>query len=267
MRYMMNDFERLRIVTDFRTPSTFRSYYWFWLLSFPIFFSPFFAHLSFNYGSWAGIYAALLSSLMLVTLSSVMSDMEDPFTGEGYDDLNTGTFPLNFQPTCLRGIEMIREASYLMFPRKKHRRLDKKRAKLAKKIKEQRAKRNAADAQQRSYRESSPEEEEAELGEFESSRILPPHSDAESMWETPAYERDDEETESVSMGLPPVQPSRRTHSLVHTLVPAKIRRRRKKRDGAETGTELDTANERSSSSRSRRSTSSSSVSRSDVRFH
>jgi len=101
-RYMINDFERIRTVTDYRTPSSFRGYASVWLTLFPVFFGPYFANLSENYGLWAGIYSSILCSLMLVTLSNINDDLEDPFDGKGVDDLN---------------MEMMKEPNLLFFRR------------------------------------------------------------------------------------------------------------------------------------------------------
>eukprot|EP01125_Pyxidicula_operculata_P015090 TRINITY_DN5099_c0_g1_i4.p1 TRINITY_DN5099_c0_g1~~TRINITY_DN5099_c0_g1_i4.p1 ORF type:complete len:629 (-),score=154.80 TRINITY_DN5099_c0_g1_i4:768-2654(-) len=99
LKYIMTDFERIRVVSDFRTPSTFRAFTWFWTVLFGIFFSPYFALMSENYGFWAGFYASLMSSLMLVTLTNITHDIEDPFDSRGPDDLN---------------VEMIMEPALLM---------------------------------------------------------------------------------------------------------------------------------------------------------
>lgn len=75
---MILDFERLRIVTDFRTPSMFRAYSWAWLLSFPVLFAPYFANFARLFGLWAGIYAAAIASLMLSMLAGVMYSLFSP---------------------------------------------------------------------------------------------------------------------------------------------------------------------------------------------
>jgi len=89
-RLMINDFERIRTVTDYRTPSAFRGFAYIWLTIFPILFGPYFAQIDYDAGGviWAGLYSALICSLMLVTLSNIYDDLEDPFDGKGVDDLN-----------------------------------------------------------------------------------------------------------------------------------------------------------------------------------
>jgi len=101
VRYMLNDFERLRTVTDFRTPAAFRAYTWFWLTFFPLLFSPYFAFIA-KSNLWAGLYDSIVTSLMLVSLYNAVVNLEDPFDGDGMDDLN---------------MDMVREPSYFMFHR------------------------------------------------------------------------------------------------------------------------------------------------------
>eukprot|EP01128_Nolandella_sp_AFSM9_P002403 TRINITY_DN12770_c0_g1_i1.p1 TRINITY_DN12770_c0_g1~~TRINITY_DN12770_c0_g1_i1.p1 ORF type:complete len:473 (-),score=55.22 TRINITY_DN12770_c0_g1_i1:4-1422(-) len=108
VRYAMNDFERLRTVADFRTPSTFRSYGFIWLITFPALFSPYFAFLGQDpvdkavYHLVPSLYSAILSALVFSILQNVIDDTEDPFDGVGLDDLN---------------MEMVKEPSFLMFQR------------------------------------------------------------------------------------------------------------------------------------------------------
>jgi len=102
-RYMINDFERIRTVTDYRTPSSFRAYTSFWLTFFAVGFGPYFAKLAIDYnGIWAGIYANILCSLMLVQLFNLNHDLEDPFMETGLDGLN---------------MEMLSEPTLLFFRR------------------------------------------------------------------------------------------------------------------------------------------------------
>lgn len=88
LREMLADFEKLRLVHDYRTPSTMRSYGFVFLLLFPVLFSPLFAKYAKDNGAWVGYYCSAFSSLMLVNLYNILSDAEDPFDGTGIDDLN-----------------------------------------------------------------------------------------------------------------------------------------------------------------------------------
>jgi hypothetical protein len=87
-RFMMNDFERLRILHDFKLPSAFRAFTLIFLTLGPLFMGPIFGHVSQIYGLWAGIYASILTSLLLITLYHIIHDNEDPFDNLGWDDLN-----------------------------------------------------------------------------------------------------------------------------------------------------------------------------------
>jgi len=56
VRFMMNDFERLRVIYDFYMPSSFRSFLLMYILLFPVLFAPLFANIAHLYGLWAGIF-------------------------------------------------------------------------------------------------------------------------------------------------------------------------------------------------------------------
>jgi len=102
VRFMINDFERLRTVTDFHTPSTFRAFTFIWITCFPIIFAPYSAKLSETQGISSAIYVEMVLTMMLAGLYNASVQLEDPFDGDGPDDLN---------------MEMIREPTFLMFER------------------------------------------------------------------------------------------------------------------------------------------------------
>jgi len=88
-RALMTDFERIRSVCDYRLAASFKGYSTVWMALFCILFGPFFAKGALLEGSiWSGIYNSIFVSLVLVTLSEVNDDLEDPFDGQGEDDLN-----------------------------------------------------------------------------------------------------------------------------------------------------------------------------------
>lgn len=89
LRGIMVDFERLRTMAEYRTPSTFQSFSWFWLSIFPAILAPYFASLADKWGFYAPLYSALICSLMVTTLYNIIKDMEDPFDGDGIDDFDT----------------------------------------------------------------------------------------------------------------------------------------------------------------------------------
>jgi hypothetical protein len=80
-RYMMNDFENLKLIHDFRTASTLRGYGFVFLTIAPILFGPYFAWYSEVYGLWTGIYISVFSSSLLLTLYKIQEYVEDPFGG------------------------------------------------------------------------------------------------------------------------------------------------------------------------------------------
>lgn len=88
VRMMMNDFERLRVIHDFRQPSSFIGFELVYLILFPILLAPHFAQISREAGLWAGIYSSIFSSVLVAGLYQVLHDTEDPFDGFGIDDLD-----------------------------------------------------------------------------------------------------------------------------------------------------------------------------------
>lgn len=87
LRYLIADFENMRIVREYRTPQSLRAYSTIFLNAFPILFGPTFAQLSADGPVWAGFLVAALYSLVLVSLDRVQDDLEDPFDGVGMDDI------------------------------------------------------------------------------------------------------------------------------------------------------------------------------------
>eukprot|EP01126_Amoeba_proteus_P006656 TRINITY_DN12323_c0_g1_i4.p1 TRINITY_DN12323_c0_g1~~TRINITY_DN12323_c0_g1_i4.p1 ORF type:complete len:252 (+),score=37.26 TRINITY_DN12323_c0_g1_i4:736-1491(+) len=88
MRYMIVDFERLRIVHDFRQPSIFIGFARIGVLLFPILFAPHFSQYSHDYGMWCGILSSVFSNILVNCLYSIVFESEDPFDGLGFDDLD-----------------------------------------------------------------------------------------------------------------------------------------------------------------------------------
>jgi len=87
-RYMMLDFESLKVIHDFRTASVLRGYGFIFLTCLPILFGPLCANYAALYGLWSGLFSALLCSGMLMTLYQIQEYVEDPYDGEGPDDVN-----------------------------------------------------------------------------------------------------------------------------------------------------------------------------------
>jgi hypothetical protein len=85
------DFEELKIVREYRTPITLRTYSKFFIFSFPVIFAPFFAA-SINVFSFPFItyFVPALYSFILISLINIQEHMEDPFDGIGEDDIKIG---------------------------------------------------------------------------------------------------------------------------------------------------------------------------------
>ena len=84
-------FEELKIIREYRTPITLRTYSKFFIYSFPVIFAPFFAA-SINVFSFAFItyFVPAMYSFILISLINIQEHMEDPFDGIGEDDIKIG---------------------------------------------------------------------------------------------------------------------------------------------------------------------------------
>ena len=104
LRFIMVDFERLKILHDYRTASTLRSFAFFFVSTYPIIFAPYFALLGFMYGIGALIYVcihpntkpthlqlSIFISIVLCSLLQIQNQLEEPFSTPlkvGEDDIN-----------------------------------------------------------------------------------------------------------------------------------------------------------------------------------
>ncbi len=88
LRGMMIDFERMRNIYLYRTPTALRAYSQIFLTAFPILFAPYFAYLSQEFERSAGFVVAAMYGLILVSLENIQEDLENPYDGIGEDDLN-----------------------------------------------------------------------------------------------------------------------------------------------------------------------------------
>ncbi|MFZ9044567.1 MAG: hypothetical protein ACO2ZZ_01795 [Cyclobacteriaceae bacterium] len=81
-------FEELKIIREYRTPITLRTYSKFFIYSFPLLFAPFFAA-SINVFSFVFItyFVPAMYSFILISLINIQEHMEDPFDGIGEDDI------------------------------------------------------------------------------------------------------------------------------------------------------------------------------------
>jgi len=82
-------YERMRNISNYRTPQTLRAYSHVFLNVFPIAFGPYFAFVSSEAKSfmWVGYVVAVLYSLVLVSLDNLQEHLEDPFDELGSDDV------------------------------------------------------------------------------------------------------------------------------------------------------------------------------------
>lgn len=88
MRAMMIDFERMRNIHIYRTPTTLRAYSHVFLNTFPILFAPYFANLADESYTVTGYLVAAFYGLVLVSLDNIQEDLESPYDQIGADDLH-----------------------------------------------------------------------------------------------------------------------------------------------------------------------------------
>lgn len=84
---LMSSYETLNSLSEYRTPRGLKAYSNIFLAIFPILFSPYFASLSSEFYS-VGLVVAFVYSLVLVMLSNIQDNLENPFDMQGLDDLD-----------------------------------------------------------------------------------------------------------------------------------------------------------------------------------
>ncbi|MFY0690036.1 MAG: hypothetical protein JXQ90_22885 [Cyclobacteriaceae bacterium] len=89
---MLVDFENLKIIREYRTPITLRTYSKAFIYTFPILFSPFFASTIevFTFPAMTYMIPAVYT-FILISLTNIQEHMEDPFDGIGEDDIKMET--------------------------------------------------------------------------------------------------------------------------------------------------------------------------------
>lgn len=88
IRVICVQFQELKNVRIYRTPIAIRGYSKFFILIFPIIFGPSFNYLSNEAGAiWHGIMLAVVYSVILTGLDNVQEALENPFDGDGKDDI------------------------------------------------------------------------------------------------------------------------------------------------------------------------------------
>ena len=88
LRSMIIEYEKIRNIFVYRTPTALRAYSQVFLNAFPILFAPYFADLSDKYFFSLGFLVAAFYSLILVGLDNIQEELENPFDEIGVDDVN-----------------------------------------------------------------------------------------------------------------------------------------------------------------------------------
>lgn len=84
----ITEFERLRAISDYRTPAALRAYSKVYLNIFPMLFAPLYASIAANAGVPFGYAMAVAFAVVLVGLDNIQDALENPFDGIGVDDVN-----------------------------------------------------------------------------------------------------------------------------------------------------------------------------------
>lgn len=88
---MCHSFERLRVIREYRSPRTIRSFTKVFIFIMPIVLSPYYVHMGYRSGNtWSPYYIAVLSTFIFGTLQGVQDVLDDPFDGISEDDINLG---------------------------------------------------------------------------------------------------------------------------------------------------------------------------------
>jgi hypothetical protein len=94
---MIRNFELMINIARYRTPRALRAYSRLFLLVFPVFFGPHFADIGYPNFPILGYLTAVLYSVVLVGLDNVQDHLENPFDGDGPDDLRLDVAELYVQ--------------------------------------------------------------------------------------------------------------------------------------------------------------------------
>ena len=88
---MCHAFERLRVIREYRSPRTIRSFTKVFIFLMPILLSPYYVHMGIKSGNtWSPYYIAVLTSFIFGTLQGVQDVLDDPFDEISADDINLG---------------------------------------------------------------------------------------------------------------------------------------------------------------------------------
>lgn len=84
---MMEAFENLKHVYQYRTPITLRGYSKLFIFITPIIFGPYFAHIGKDHPLWLALITPFIFSMVLVALDNIQDHLENPFDQIGEDDI------------------------------------------------------------------------------------------------------------------------------------------------------------------------------------
>ena len=84
---MMDAFESIKHIYQYRTPITLRSYSKIFVVLVPIVYGPYFAHISEDITMWLAMIMPVLFSIVLVSLDNIQDHLENPFDLVGEDDV------------------------------------------------------------------------------------------------------------------------------------------------------------------------------------
>ena len=88
---MCHSFERLRVIREYRSPRTIRSFTKVFIFIMPIVLSPYYVHMGYrSQNTWSPYFIAVLSTFIFGTLQGVQDVLDDPFDGISEDDINLG---------------------------------------------------------------------------------------------------------------------------------------------------------------------------------
>lgn len=93
LRSFINDFEEMRNMKVYRTPIALRAYTKLFVCLFPVLFAPLFAHIAREERAvWGSVVLTILFSTILTGLDAIQDGLEQPFDGEGIDDIQFEDF-------------------------------------------------------------------------------------------------------------------------------------------------------------------------------
>lgn len=81
-------FEDAKHIYQYRTPRTLRTFSTVFITLLPILYGPYFAHEAIEYSVYVTYVMPVLFSLVLVSLSNIQDQLENPFDGVGEDDIS-----------------------------------------------------------------------------------------------------------------------------------------------------------------------------------